>query len=336
MNLDRVIAAVLGAVPAATREHFAADPLQALRSLGLVVEAVDGPVNSRADGGLCDGTSFLRDGVVLYRPSPNSRRENFTLGHELGHYLVDQDHAVMDWLADQDDPMVQLETICDRIAQALLLPDHRVREHTSKAPIGARTILDLYDATQASRPACAITIAGRLPHLGAAVLLDPTTATVTFASIHPDPDRGWPTVFPWTGQPVPAGHPLKSLEEGGTLTRKSFWENTWGSRSTFYIDALHDGRRIIAVFSATDLWNCEVLHLDVHREFIDRPTRTVTCCGTRHEVRGWPCSNCDGGYCPTCRRCRCQKADDTEQPCQRCYLRYRPQLLVSGLCEECR
>ena len=39
--------------------------------------------------------SYLSDGVVLYRSTGN-RRENFTMAHELGHWLVDQTNDVYD------------------------------------------------------------------------------------------------------------------------------------------------------------------------------------------------------------------------------------------------
>lgn len=336
MNLDRIVAGLLDTIPARTREHFAADPLRALQSTGLTVEAVDGPLDSRAEGGLCDGTSFLDDRVVLYRPTPSSRRENFTFGHELGHYVVDRDEALMDWLADQQDPMLLIETLCDRIAAALLLPTTTVQEAMGNEPISSVTVLDLFERSLASRPACAIAIAAKLPHLGAAVILDPATATVTFSSVRPDPDQGWPAVIPWAGQAIPAGHPLKTLTPGARFTRKSFWESPWGKRESFYIDAVHDGRRIIAICSDTDLWNCEKLHVDTPREYSARPVRTVICCGTRAEVRGYPCATCGGGYCKTCGRCKCQKATQDDQQCRSCFMLYKPYLLVDGRCENCR
>ncbi len=69
---------------------------------------------------------------------------NFTLGHELGHHLVDANASNVDWLADQPSPMQQLETICDRVAQALLLPNAVVAAHLSR-PVRARSVLDLYE-----------------------------------------------------------------------------------------------------------------------------------------------------------------------------------------------
>jgi len=64
----------------------------------LTVRAVDHLDDARADGGVCDGVSYLNDGVILYRSTGN-RRENFTLAHELGHWLVDQADATLRKLA---------------------------------------------------------------------------------------------------------------------------------------------------------------------------------------------------------------------------------------------
>lgn len=335
MDLDRAVLVTLEQLDPEARRRFDTDPLSTLRSLDLTVEAVDVLPESRAADGVCDGSSFIQDRVILYRSSPGSRRENFTLGHELGHYLVDQNAEVIDWLADQPNPALQLEATCDRVAQALLLPDDLVRAQL-RHPVGAASVTALFDHTQASRPACAIAVAQRMRGLGAVVIFEHGSEQVQFSSVHPDPHQGWPEVFPWKGQPIPAGHPLKTLTEGATLTRRSFWETPWGRRAEYYVDAISDGRRVFAVFADTDLWDVEKLHLSPRREFSQRPVLEVTCCGSTQDVRGYPCPECGGGYCPECRRCRCERGLDREQLCEGCYMSYLPHLLVDGRCELCR
>lgn len=334
MNLDHCVAGVVAAMDEGTRRQFASDPLQTLSALGLTVEAVENLDETRDGRGTCDGASFLHDRVILYRLSRRSRRHNFTLGHELGHYLVDQDEAIMDWLADQPDPLPILETICDRVAHALLLPDHVVTAVIGE-PVRAGSVMEVYEHSQASRPACAIAVAQHLRGLGAVVITDPATHDVRFASIRPDPEHGWPEVFPWKGQPVPPGHPLKTLKPSGRLTQRSYWETPWGRRETFYLDAISDGRHTIAIFSERDLWGCEQLHIDQPRAYLDRPVREVTCCGRTTEVQGYPCADCNGGYCPACQQCRCEKAASREQPCSSCYCMFLPHLLTDGRCENC-
>lgn len=339
MNLGQCAETALALLQPEVRARFAVNPIQTLRDeLGLKVERVEHLAEHRNDGGACDGISFLQDGVILYAPTPYSRRENFTLGHELGHWLVEQAEDLYDWLADQDDPPRMLETVCDHIAQRLLLPDDVIDSVVGKGPIRAHHVLELFDASHASGPVCAIALAKRLPSLGAVVIVDPTTARVTYASVRPDPDRGWPTVFPWRDQTVPQGHPLLNLAPGDSLTRRISWRNRWDAQANFYADAVDDGdgKRVIAVFSDVDAWGAERLHVDPPREFDERPITDIHCCGKSMAVRGYPCPTCGQPFCPECGHCRCERAALREQACVRCFLRFQPQLLVDGLCEECR
>ncbi|SDN07783.1 hypothetical protein SAMN04488074_13346 [Lentzea albidocapillata subsp. violacea] len=337
MNLDQCVDRALGYLDEVVRGRFAANPLGVLRDdLGLTVTAVDHLASRRADGGACDGVSFLQDGVVLYAPTPYSRRENFTLAHELGHWLVEQVEELYDWLGDQEDPPRMLETICDRIAQRLLIPG-AVVDSVIGGRVRATHVMDLYRACQASVPACSIAVAGRLPHLGAVAVIDRDQDEVQYASVRPDAAEGWPTVFPWPGQSVPTGHPFRSMPLGEAMTRKTFWRTPWGKQEDYYVDAVSEGRRIIAVFSDIDIWDAERLHIDEPRDFDTRPSTEIHCCGRTQTVRGYPCQDCGQPYCPVCGNCRCGRIAQKEQMCSGgCFLRYQPHLLVGGLCEECR
>lgn len=336
MNVDTWATKVVGGLLPALRDSFALDPFGAVDALGLTVLPVQRLSSRRGDGGACDGVSYLDDDIVLYAPSPNSRRENFTLGHELGHWLINHQAELLNWLADQRDPMAQLETVCDRIAQQLLVPIDAINAIIGDGPVTAQHVLDLYAATNASRPVCAIAVASRLRAMGAVAIIDTATFEIDFVSVHPDPDRGWPAVFPWTRHGVQPGHPLRVLKPGSSTRRQSFWAAPWGSRADYYIDALHDGRRVIAVFADTDLWGVSRLHIEPDREYLSAPTGEVTCCGATRRVRGYPCPTCGGHYCPTCGRCRCEKLAASDTQCRNCHLTFRPHLLVDGLCEDCR
>ncbi|BCN66523.1 hypothetical protein RE9431_49780 (plasmid) [Prescottella equi] len=338
MDLGWCVDTALKILPQMARENFTLSPIQTLRTeLGIEVECVEHLAENRNDGGACDGISFLQDGVILYAPTPHSRRENFTLGHELGHWLVEQAEELYDWIADQDDPPRLLETVCDHIAQRLLLPDGVVDTVIGKGPIRAHHVLELFDVSHASRPVCAIALAKRLPSLGAVLVVDQTTARVSHSSVRPDLDRGWPTVFPWRNQLVPDGHPLLNLAPGGSVTKRVIWRNRWDAPAEFYVDAVHDGgKRVMAVFSDIDLWNAERLHVDPPREFDERPATEIYCCGKSQIARGYPCPTCEQPFCPQCKHCRCERAALREQTCNGCYLRFQPHLLMAGLCEECR
>lgn len=336
MSLDICVDLAVDALPEGVVQRFAGAPEDTLRrDLGIKVLAVDHLAERREDAGVCDGISFLKDAVVLYRRTGN-RRENFTLAHELGHWLVDQIDEVYDWLAQQSDPARMLETVCDRIAQRLLLPDDLVARVLGNEPVSARHVKGLVDASRASAPTCAIALASRLPTLGAVVLVDKSTLETEYASVRPDPDLGWPRAFPWPGHILPQGHPLARLRTGQSRTQKTYWQVPWGARQEYYMDAVAHSGRAIAVFSDTDLWGAEVLHLDKPREFDERPLLETYCCGETRQVRGYPCSDCGEAFCPQCHRCRCDRRAAAESRCSRCFLLFQKHLLVDNRCEDCR
>lgn len=338
MTLDECAAFALAIIDPDVRNRFAADPLSVLRDdLQLVVKPAEHLGVARETAGACDGTSFLDDGVILYAPSPNSRRENFTLGHELGHWLVEQVDDVLDWIADQRVPNAVLESVCDRIAQSLLLSEDIIDVVVGVGPVRAAHLIGLFEASVASHPVCAIGLARRLPCLGAVVIIDPRARRVQYASIAADGVDGWPRVCPWPGQDVPAGHPTLTVSPGTDVTRRSFWRTPWGDQQDYYIDATPFGHRVAAVFAEHDLWGAERLHLDRGHSVDDRPEADIYCCGEHQTVRGYPCSDCGQPYCRICKLCRCQRSAAAEQLCAgSCFIKYRPNLLVNGLCEECR
>lgn len=340
-TLDDCVDAALATLSPQVRSQFFTDPASTLRdAVGLKVEQASHLTERRNDGGACDGLSFLKDDVILYAPTPYSRRENFTLAHELGHWLVERTPDVFDWLVDQPDPGKALETVCDAIAQRLLLAGDTIDAVLQGTSVQAHSVLELYDHSNASIPVCAIALAARLPGLGAVVIVKRDvsgTAQVEYASVRPDPVRGWPKVYPWPGQDVPAGHPFKFITDGGSVRRRSFWAMPWGERADFYVDAVTYRDRCIAVMADTDLWGAERFHPDTPRDFDERPEREVRCCGKTWKRRGYPCQVCGELYCPNCGKCRCDRQDDELVLCKGgCFMKLRPNLLVDGLCEDCR
>lgn len=320
-----------------TREQFVLDPEIALTTeLGLTVRAVETLSSSREDGGFCDGMSFLEDGVILYAPTPNSRRQNFTLAHELGHWIVEQDTGLFDWIADQSDPSALLETVCDQIAQRLLLPDALTNEILGSEVVRAQHVRDLYDASQASYQACAIAIGRHIHGLGAVVLISRYDGQVHHASIKPDPDDGWPKVYPWRGQVLPESHALRSFEPYSNFTRRITWRDSWHRTAEFYADAVADPQRIIAVLAGDDIWKVEPGYVVQPRDFDKRPLLHSYCCGQDRSFRGYPCPDCGQGFCPVCKDCGCDRRAKTEANCSGCFMVLQRHLLVDGLCENCR
>ena len=324
------------------RDRFPADPLGTMRGdLNLKVQAAEHLAERRADGGACDGLSFVQDGVILYAPTHTSRRENFTLAHELGHWLVTQVPSIFDWLFGQPNAKRILETLCDRIAQRLLLGDGAIATVVGAGPVRAQHVVDLYESNQASMPVCAIALAVQLPGTGAIMLVDrgqDDEPVIRYASVRPDPTRGWPKVYPWPGQRVPAAHPLRFITEAAPVQRLTYWATPWDERADFYMDALAiSTRRTIAVLADTDIWAAEKFHPQTRRDYDERPEQQITCCGQIRVVRAYPCQDCGQVHCPNCGACRCDRQNAELVRCAgRCFLSYKPYLLVNGLCNDCR
>lgn len=337
MRLEDCVTRVLGQLDDGVRARFASAPTATMESdFGLVVRAVEGLATFRSEGGTCDGVSFLEDGVVLYAPTAASKRENFTLAHELGHWLVEKTPGVYDWIADQEEPGPVLETICDRVAQRLLVPEDVSAAAVGSGPLRAQHLIRLHDSTHASRPVCAIALAKHLPGMGAVVLIDRYTNSVAHASINPHPELGWPKVFPWPGQRLGESHPLLLLPSGTSTTRRLSWRTPWGSQADFYIDAVSEDSRVVAVFSETDIWGAATFHPQSGREFDTRLALKGYCCGMGFEATGYPCPSCREAYCPRCKHCKCQRQILREVACTRCFLQFQPHLVVDGRCEDCR
>lgn len=328
---------ILGRLAPADREAVAADPKRALTErFGLRIREQAKLAQSRDAGGWCDGISFLDDGVVLYAPSLFSRRENFTLAHELGHKLTEDDDDALNWLADRDESGRELERLCDLIAAELLLPATLVTHVLSNHPPAAAHIRELYEASAASEVVCSIVLAQRLPCQGAVLMMDIGAHTVSYASVASPDDDGWPLAYPWPRQDVPAHHRLPRLRANQSAREESWWATPWGERQDYYLDAVAGGRRIHAVLASCDLWQVTRFHT-VKPETAGRPVRQFDCrCGFRGTARGYPCGDCGQPYCPSCKECQCPRRNAALVTCQRCFVSVPKAEIVDGLCSYCR
>lgn len=99
--------------------------------------------SQRDAGGMCDGCrSASTTRSCTRRRTP--RRENFTLLHEFAHLLVEDDEPALIWLADRDDPDVELERLCEDIAAALLIPAALLDLLIHPGPVTGQHVLELY------------------------------------------------------------------------------------------------------------------------------------------------------------------------------------------------
>ena len=316
------------------RSALGQSPLKALGEvIGLRVVAT-GAMNSWRDGGgWCDGLSFTAAGELLYVPTPYSKRQNFTLLHELGHFLIDQedDEAVLVWSADQ--PRWRIEQTCDLVAASLLLPNEELGNSFAGGRPTGRSLADLAESRNASREVCAISLSQRIGCGGFAVLVHDDK--VTFAS-----RSGDVRPVPWRGDAVPAAHPFRSLENGQERQSETFWTSGKGERQRFYASMFRVERWRYGIFAEHDLWGIAKLHLP---NASDSPKtalgRHIACrCGYRGWAPGYPHSVCHSMECPECGKCQCDWKESSESRgrCRECTTVVRSHLLVDGLCDRCQ
>lgn len=312
------------------RRDLAHDLADAIRThFGLRVQPAE-TFGERGDGGWCDGVSIIDSGVILYRPTP-SRRENFTLMHELGHHLIDNNVECLSWIADQPDPSRVLEQVCDHIAAHLLITAADVDTALAGGPPDASAVLRLFAGTEASRSACAIAVARKLPCDGFVVLVEEGAGEVFFASRARDTRP-----YAWKGDQIAAGHPLRQeLPPARTL---AWWQYPRGAeRRAYYMSTATDRGWTVAVFAENDLFGVADLHLPQQVEEDRGYDGQVTCpCGYSGPTRWWPCKECGQSQCPKCGECACTRRARQRVPCQSCFVSVLPHLLEDGLCDVCR
>lgn len=321
---------IVGKIDADVRKRVATKPLDAVRNdFSLDVIEIDDP-RRRGDGGSCDGFSFLDVGAIHYRPTWTDR-QYFTIAHELAHFLVERDDPAMNWLTSQPSTLRLLEKVCDAAASRLLIPDELIRAIGS-AP-AARDLAVLANSTHASRSACIVRIAERLPCDGFIALVNPYEQQVFFASRREDTRP-----YAWQGNPVPDGHPLRRVDDHGELKIESWWPFPSGDHVRYYLSAYRDDDWVYAIFAERDLWNIAKFHTPEQREQDQRPEFTIRCsCGFNRTIRAYPCSECGVPSCPGCGRCDCdRRAERPADCCSVCGLTYPLHLIADGVCVDCR
>jgi hypothetical protein len=256
------------------------------------------PAWRREETGLCDGL-YIRDSrLILYLPTPGSRRENFTLLHELGHHLIYEDDDLLTWLADHNDSQRACEEVCDQIAAQLLVPTELIERVLGERKPTASDIVSLYGQSSASREVCAIALAHRLGCEGFVALIDAPGHRVTLGALTADTRP-----YAWRDDPIPPGHPVEHLVAGELMCRLAWWPFPNGDRREYWLNAVMDGRFIYAILGDRDLWDTSALHITEAPPATGRPTFDVRCssCGHVGITHSFPCSDCRQPFCPKCR-----------------------------------
>jgi hypothetical protein len=324
---------IIRRIPTDLRNALGDEPIAALTRAGLRVEPVPQLTSLRGAGGMCDGMSFSDHGAILYAPTPDSRRENFTVLHEYAHLLVDVDDDALSWLADQESSGYEQESMCDDIAAALLVSDDDLDRIVGSGPITGQHLVDLFMETEASQIVCAIALARRLGSSGAVILTDRRTHKVVHAA-----KVGHLAVYPSPNQDIPAGHPLRHIQPGAQICKESFWSTPWGERQPYYINAAATPKRTYCILAESDLWGAEKFHIPLPQAPEDlRPRQEIDCpCGFFGSTTGWPCSDCGRQFCPRCQSCDCDRRASRTERCARCGVNVARTNLVGGLCSGCR
>jgi hypothetical protein len=298
---------------------------------GLTVTPSD-TFGTRGASGWCDGVSIIDGGMILYRPTL-SRRENFTLMHELAHHLIAENIDCLSWIANQPEPGRVLEQLCDQIAADLLVRPDEVTSVLAGGPPDAAAVLALFEATEASRSACAIAVARKLPCDGFVVLVEDGSDEVFFAARARDTRP-----YAWRGDPLPAAHPLwRDVPPARALT---FWPYpTSNDRREYFMSTTVDRGWVFAVFAENNLFGVPGFHIPQTVEEDRGYDGEITCrCGYRGKTRWWPCNTCGVSQCPRCQECECDRRERREKrvACTSCFSSVLPHLLVEGLCDACR
>jgi len=315
------------------RQELATDPIQAMaKHFQITVRATHSAPSRRGYGGQCDGLSIFERDLVLYVPT-ESRRQNFTLLHELGHFLA-RDPEVLEWAADLENPSRAIEEVCDYVAAGLLLPSDVIdRAMGGQKPTGASAIA-LYNASIASREACLIALAERLGCEGFVLLVGPDREIVGFASRVADTRP-----YPWRGDRLPKAHRLRTLASNRQFRGESWWPFSDGEQRAYYLDAASDDSYVYAVFAAADLWNISPLHLSQPSPSrIPTVSRPVLCanCGYQGATYQFPCSDCHQPYCPRCGKCACDRRAWESGQCRICFCSVPRRRLRDGVCNDCQ
>jgi hypothetical protein len=326
-------------LPAALRSGLAIDPHGALSEMGLTVVEMSRVATSEAcsvDGAYFSETYGPKPAIGYVR-TPGSRRENFTLLHELAHHLVRLDDALLSSLADEGDDRDTIEErICDAFAGRLLIPEEVVKGVLGGRRPEAKDVRRLFNACLGSREACAVRLAERIRCEGYVALLDRGSNTVRFASTSPETSHAW-----GRGSPLPSGHP--AWRAGGTETFRGEGEVVWrsGYRRNLWLDAIEDGPVVVAVFAADRYWPASGLGIlsDPSQTRATPILFTGTCRHCGASVWGTrTCDKCGDVTCRSCGRCGCGAATPLVKVCTQCHMKKGKAQFPAGssVCRDCQ
>lgn len=201
------------------------------------------PADAQSDCSVAGGYRESPPTLVVTQ-SMSMRRQHFTLLHELGHHLQRTDLALGEAVLAHPEPDLFEEAACDAFAARILLPDDMVASVLGPEGPSARSAVELFALSNASRAAISVRLAGMLVSAGVVAVVD-EAGTVTFAAT-----RG--RLFPPRRTSDQTTNPLvrsmlERRDDAGVVTRNDAYirYSNGGTSNTLYGQAAWVGDRMI-------------------------------------------------------------------------------------------
>lgn len=210
-----------------------------------------GPLDASTDG-------FWSDRLIVVNQAIDwPARVEFTLFHEIMHFLLDEDGELIEYFTDtlRHDPdryQATIERCCNQGAAEFLMPQSRVRDMIAERGFSVLLVKELADQTGASLVAAAAQIAVCAP-IDCFVTICRSSGSATQSS-RPGlyieyafaPHRGKYTLARFS--PVPADHLIAvMISEGRPVRARSFVPFRSGTRMPCTCDGTLIGSRAVAI-----------------------------------------------------------------------------------------
>lgn len=142
-------------------------PLDEIAKAAGIVEIRNQPLES-LEGGLVANAEKTEGAILINSRSLPLQRQRFTLGHELGHFMLPRHNHFMECVASDMSHHKGLTTIeveANAFAAALLMPQHCFMMHPSYPEIpSCKALLSLANTFDVSFKACAYRYSDIFPH----------------------------------------------------------------------------------------------------------------------------------------------------------------------------
>jgi hypothetical protein len=271
--------------------------------------------------------------TLIVTESMSRRRRQFTLLHELGHHIQKTDISLGTSVVEHREPEAFEDASCDAFAARILLPDAMVDAFVSSRGPTAQSAVELFEASNASRAAICVRLAGQLQSAGTVVVLN-EAGVVTFAS-----GRGG--LYPPARGSVQTKNPLvrAALESYGsvrTVARENaqVWYSNGRSSERLYGQATWLGDHLIVIMVAYSApWLAISPPQDGTAERSDHRFDQCENCKRSFTISS-RCRKCHQPVCPS-GHCTCTTA--RSKTCLGCFLEKHQTLFAAGssVCLEC-